>query len=321
MINIRPFTSSDADYQTLVTIHQAVYPEYKDTVEQWRHEDDTRDPRYLFRRYLAEEHGHTVAAALLCEPPWAYKPGKYHLNILVHPDHQGQGIGRQLYDMLIEQVLARNPQAVTARTREDQAVAIGFLTRRGFRQVQREPISELDVTRFATDEFAPIVARVAAAGIEIGSLAELAMVDPEWKHQYYELDVEVTQDVPSPDPITMPPFEIYEQQLFGSPNFNPPSQFIALDGREWVGMSGLWVTPADPEKLYTGLTGVKRSHRRRGIATALKTWAIAYAREFGARVIETDNEENNPMYQINLRLGFEPRPAWLLYEKRFDENG
>ncbi len=52
---------------------------------------------------------------------------------------------------------------------------------------------------------------------------------------------------------------------------------MAVDGDEYVGMSNLWDDRAS-DALYTGLTGVKRSHRRRGIATALKVRAIAYAR-------------------------------------------
>ena len=64
-----------------------------------------------------------------------------------------------------------------------------------------------------------------------------------------------------------------------------------------------------------GLTGVLRSHRRRGIATAVKLPTIDFARSVGARYISTDNEENNPMYQLNLKLGFRPMPAWLDFEK------
>ena len=36
----------------------------------------------------------------------------------------------------------------------------------------------------------------------------------------------------------------------------------------------------------------------------------------GIEWIETSNEENNPMYQLNFRLGFEPAAAWLDFEKR-----
>jgi hypothetical protein len=36
-------------------------------------------------------------------------------------------------------------------------------------------------------------------------------------------------------------------------------------------------------------------------------------------LIETYNEENNPMYALNLALGFKPQPAWLEFEKRLKE--
>ncbi len=52
---------------------------------------------------------------------------------------------------------------------------------------------------------------------------------------------------------------------------------------------------------------------------ALKLSGFAYAREQGVRTIATDNEERNPMYAINLKLGFEPRPAWLAFTKTFEE--
>jgi hypothetical protein len=59
-----------------------------------------------------------------------------------------------------------------------------------------------------------------------------------------------------------------------------------------------------------------RPYRRRRIATALKLRTIDYAQRRGARTIETSNEEHNPMYQLNLRLGFRPRPAWVSYRAR-----
>jgi mycothiol synthase len=72
---------------------------------------------------------------------------------------------------------------------------------------------------------------------------------------------------------------------------------------------------ADPDTLASGLTGVVRSHRRRGIATALKVRACEYARRVGARAIETGSEEHNPMSILNAGLGFVPMPAWLVYKK------
>ena len=73
---------------------------------------------------------------------------------------------------------------------------------------------------------------------------------------------------------------------------------------------------ADTEKIDTGLTGVIRSHRRRGIAMALKVQALEFARQRGFQTVMTDNEEKNPMYQLNLKLGFKPKPAWIDFEKQ-----
>jgi hypothetical protein len=43
--------------------------------------------------------------------------------------------------------------------------------------------------------------------------------------------------------------------------------------------------------------------------------AFEFAKAQGARSIQTDNEEKNPMYDLNVRLGFKPIPAWLIFAK------
>jgi GNAT superfamily N-acetyltransferase len=116
--------------------------------------------------------------------------------------------------------------------------------------------------------------------------------------------------VPTPESAVKRSFENFEKAYFSSPGFMADSFFVALDNGEFVGMTALRKSLADERKLLTGLTGVVRSHRRRGIATALKVRAIEFATQYGAEIIETGNEENNPMFDINLMLGFKPRPAW-----------
>ena len=69
-------------------------------------------------------------------------------------------------------------------------------------------------------------------------------------------------------------------------------------------MSQLWPSKVNPKSAQTGLTGVRRAFRRQGIATKTKQHSIAWAKAQGIEKIYTDNEENNPMYQLNLQLGF-----------------
>ena len=107
------------------------------------------------------------------------------------------------------------------------------------------------------------------------------------------------------------------------PAFNPNSWSVAvtIDENspcgmgEYVGISANNAPLSTPEMWSIWLTGVRRAHRRRGLATALKLKCIDWAIGCGIREIQTGNEENNPMYKINLQMGFKPEPAWQDWEK------
>jgi mycothiol synthase len=315
VLSIRPFDATDVDYEGFARVENGVWPDYPVTVEELRHSDKSRDPKYLFRRFVVEVGGEIVATFMYCEPWWAMKPGKYHINLEVLPEFRRRGIGTACYNQLMVCLTEHGPEVFSTSTRDDQKDAIRFLKKRGFQQVMRFPTSELDVSAFDFARFSEYPARMEDIGIEIRTLEELGARGPDWIRKWYELENELMQDVPAADPFTPPTFDNFQERRLGHPAFNAASQFVALDGDVWVGISGLWVPPAEPDRLYTGLTGVVRSHRRKGIATAMKLRGIAFAEDYGAKSIETDNEENNPMYELNLKLGFEPRPAWLQFEK------
>lgn len=86
---------------------------------------------------------------------------------------------------------------------------------------------------------------------------------------------------------------------------------------EFVGYSNLWINDRTRKRLDTGMTGVVPSHRRRGIVTLLKLKAIEYGQRHNSERIVTSNEENNSMLALNRKLGFEPLPGWIRYEKVF----
>lgn len=319
MTSIRPFDWSDEDYQSLIDINNAIFPDELDLPELLKHRDNARDQNYMLDRVVAEVDGRTVGTASFGQSMWTPMPGKFWLFIQVHPDRQKQGVGTAIYDHVVGLLSEKDPTILDSWTREDKTGAVSFLTKRGYEQVMRGQNSRLTLADFDPTKFADVVERVSESGIRIVPLAQLKEEDPEWRTKLWELDWLLSLDVPEIDEPRKREFEVYCRQTFDKPTFFPDGFFIALDGDEYVGVSMLELNLADPTKLQTDLTGVVRSHRRRGIATALKVHALSKARTTEAEFLDTDNEEKNPMYTLNIKLGFKPTAGWLHMRKKLED--
>ena len=308
---IRPFNWSDADYGALIGIHNAVFPDELDLPELLKHRDNSRDQSYMLERVILEVDGRPVGSSSFGESSWTPMPGKFWIYVQVHPDHQCRGYGKAIYDHVVGVLSEKEPTIFDSWTREDKTDAVTFLTKRGYEQVMRGQNSRLTLAEFDASKFADVVERVKESGVRIVPLAELRETDPEWRKKLYELDWLLSLDVPEVDEPRKREFEVYCRQTFDKPTFFPEGFFVALDGDEYVGVSMLELNLADPTKLQTDLTGVIRNHRRKGIATALKVHALSKAQTTEAEHLDTDNEEKNPMYTLNVKLGFKPIAGWL----------
>jgi GNAT superfamily N-acetyltransferase len=320
MVTIQPFEPNDRQYEAVTAIENAVWPDYSATVEAFKHGDQSRDPNDLFQRLVVKEGQQIVAFGEYQETPWSHQPGKYEIDLTVHPDYERHGIGAVLYEQMMTVLAKREPKPgfITSSTREHKPQAIRFLEKRGFQQVMRVPESRLDISVFDPVKFSAVAEQVQAQGIKIYTIPELQAIDPNWQQNLYELDWICIQDEPSPDPPTKQPLEQFVKQFLGHPDFMAEAWFIALDGSQYVGLTGLFKNQTTEDQLDSGFTGVLPEYRRRGVATALKLRAIEFARRYGAKTIKTSNEENNPMYKLNLDLGFKRTSAWLAYKKMID---
>jgi GNAT superfamily N-acetyltransferase len=319
MVLFRSFAETDNDYAQISTVLTAIWPDRDSSPAMLRHVDQARGSEFYAQRNLAEIDRRVVAVCDHYEPPDFYRPGKYAFAIHVHPAYERQGIGGALYAQMVTDLQRRTQSLtiLTAQTRESKPQAVRFLQGRGFSQVMRSPLASLDVTTFDPQRFATLLPKLAAAGIELVCVADLPARDPEWRRAIYELDWECTLDEPLPDTPTKGSYEQYVAQVFDSPDFLPAAWFVALDQGRYVGMTATNRNAQQPRQLDTIFTATVRSHRRRGIATALKLLALDYAGRNGYTLIKTDNEEHNPMFQINLALGFQPEPALLFFQKEF----
>ena len=133
-------------------------------------------------------------------------------------------------------------------------------------------------------------------------------------HQIWRLEMEVAADLPLSFPFVETPFESY-CKLIMDPEVDLESKFLFVEDGELKGLSQLWPSRVNLKFAATGLTGVRRQYRRQGVATKIKKHAIAWAKQQGIEKIFTDNEENNPMYQLNLQLGFRHLFNYEVYSK------
>jgi GNAT superfamily N-acetyltransferase len=305
---------SDADYEATAEIWTANWPEYPKTAEMYRYSAGERSEKSVFSRLIAEDGGGIVGTGYFREESDNVATGKFLLYAQVRPERQEEGVGSALFDALVGGVDEHRPQILSSFTREDHEVARAFLEKRGFRVSMKEQDSELDLTTWDASRFAGVAEKVRKSGIEILPASELAERDPDWQRKAWELHGEIIPDVPDDDTLVNEPFEVFRKS-FDHPDFIPEGYFLALDGDRWIGMSSVWNRRNKPGELYTRLTGVVRDYRRRGVATALKVRAHEFARSSGAETIVTDNEENNPMYGLNVMLGFRPTKAWLQFRK------
>lgn len=313
MIHIRHFT--EEDYETVVGIYNVVYPEYPESVKDWRFWDDNREERLCYQRYVVEKDGQIIGYASRGRNSWMFDSQKFSVQFSLHPDYRGQGIGTQVYEHVLADLAQYNPVLLRADTREDMPYSLKFLHKHGFVEEQREWESRLDPAGFDHTPYQTLENTIVAKGITIKTMTELMKSDPDNAQNTYELYWQISKDVPSPEPPTKPIFETFSKKLFGSPNFLPEAFWIAVDGDTYVGTTCLWKT-SDSAQLEVGLTGVIRDYRRRGIALALKLRSIAYAQTHGNPSLKTWNDSlNDPMLAINNRLGFVRQPAWIMFKK------
>lgn len=312
---------SRSDYSVENALLRAIDPRYNITLDQMMHFESVWEAKYKRHHLLAEVGGTFMATAGYAEWPWWYEAGRYVIYIGVHPDYRCGGIGGQLYHYLLDKLAQAEPQGrlLMVKCWEDAPDSIRFLTQRGFQQTGGDHSSLLDVTSFDSARFSNLVERVRQQGIEIIGYDEMVERISDYQQRCYAMHWDSFQDVPASGARTQPSFEHYIKQTFENPDFVPETYFVALDGDQLVGESNLFPNHENPEQMITEYTGVVRTHRRRGIASALKVRVIESAKARGIKTIVAGNDIRNPMYELNLQLGFQPQPGELFFEKHLDE--
>jgi GNAT superfamily N-acetyltransferase len=220
--------------------------------------------------------------------------------VRVLPEFRRRGIGNAVYAALSDHARSVGRGELLGRIRADDAGSLSAVGTRGFREIGREFPVVLDLGR--TRE------RVAAPeGIEITSLARR----PDLARAAWEVEDEAAPDIPTEGGVEAYSYERWRSAVLESPTALPEAAVIALAGEEIVG-SAVLAALTDGAAEH-GLTAVRRAWRGRGIATALKSAQIEWARGAGYTELHTSNDEANlAMRGINKRLGYEPASPFVM---------
>jgi GNAT superfamily N-acetyltransferase len=212
--------------------------------------------------------------------------------VRVSPEERRRGVGSALLAACSDEARALGKDSLFGRVDGDDRESLAYVERRGFVVISQD----VEQIRELGDEAAP----EPPPGI---ALAELR---PELLEGVYAVAVEATPDMAIEAAIAAAPYERWLAEMRGR------IVVVALEGEQVVGFATLVILAARPDTLEHELTGVLRSHRRRGIAEALKREQIRWAAAAGYRRLVTYTQEgNDAMRSLNLKLGYRERLASL----------
>ena len=313
-MKIRPFDFSQQDYEAVNTIWNKAHPMYPSVAEDVREDDEGRPKKNNWRRYVLEHEGEAVGFGVFLNAFSAFHPQEFLVTHVVMPEHHGRGFGKALHTHMLKELKPFNPIKLMSWSREDWSRKRRFLEDRGFSETMRSFESRLDLSSFDNSSFESEL----PAGINLKSFKELAD-DPDRERKIYELHTTIDLDVPLIGEYTKPEFETFAKYHWLDERFIPELYLIATDDERYVGMTEVFKSKAD-DTLHTGLTGVLREYRKKGVALALKLRSLELAQAMGAPRVSTWNESNNKgMLAINEKLGYQKEPATIDYVKVLNE--
>ena len=251
--------------------------------------------------FLASEGGRDVGAAIGIGG-WHEPPGVARGEVRVVPGARGHGFGDELLRRLGAWAAGFGYRELLGEVRETDPGSVAWTERRGYAEVGRNAKLVLDLAGVEAPAIDP------PDGIEIVTWAER----PELARGIYGVAVEAYPDVPGAEDEVMAGFDEWLSVDMQGSGDRPEATWVALADGEVVGYAKLSISSARPGVIMHDMTGVRRSWRGRGIASALKRAEIAWAVESGATQLETSNEERNaPIQSLNAKHGYRRQPGQI----------
>jgi GNAT superfamily N-acetyltransferase len=281
---------TDSDLEAMIAVRTAADPDAPPPrLENLRHNlSAQKDLVYLVARLDDEP---VACGFVYPDIPQTYAEAHF----VVVPGARRRGIGSAVLAEISVAARGRGKESLQGEVREDDEASRAYLERRGYSIVGGEQAVALDLEALECPTPSP------PEGIRIVSLAER----PDLVDALYPVGADAAEDIPGVP--GRPTYEQWRAIDIDRPTRDAKFFFIALAGDEPVGYAML---DGHGRDVFHGLTAVARAWRRRGVATALKQTQIVAAKDVGYRRLVTASEERNePMRNLNAKLGYTPEPS------------
>lgn len=315
MLELRPFQDEPSEYEFAAQVQNLGHIEFLTTAEEMMEEDDLREPEFVFERFIATTAGQDIGVVKFGEVSFSPAPGKFFFEVFLRPEFEAEAWMDAALASVSHLIRLHKVKRLVAFTNTQRTAYVDWLAKRGFAMKLTEPISKLDLGTFDPTPYSQAIESALSEGFEFTSAAELERRGVEWVFPYYKVGADSLADIPFYESLRPRPFEVFAREILNEKRFNREGLTVAVKDGEVVGRSDLIPSRTGAPRMFTGLTAVKREHRRKGLATGMKVRAAIWARDAGIRWLLTDNAETNPMLQLNVQLGFRSDCAWIHLEK------
>jgi GNAT superfamily N-acetyltransferase len=287
---------SERDVARWLEVRNAVFPAIAMTSAALQAADRRGPPGR--RKLLADEGGFAIAM-----PPDAGTPEPW-LTVGVLPEQRRRGIGGALWTAAAEHLATLGITTVRSVSMDGDVDGARFLQHRGSAVSARHRKLERDLA----------VALPPAPALPPGIVVrEVAFVAGPELEAVYRLEVETAADIPGEEEVELPPFADWMVEV--AAEGPDPLVVAAFDGDDPIGMAVVVFPGLPPGTALHWMTATRRSHRRRGVARALKHASLAGAAARGARVANTFNDDRNAgMRALNEEYGYRPGTDLLIWK-------
>jgi mycothiol synthase len=282
MIELRQAESA-CDLETWARIKSSVVPNEPVTTDQL---ERTAEPGRLL--LLASLDGTDAGCGIGAPSNFG---GRAFCAARVLAPYRRRGVGTALFRALADHGRALGREGVNAFVDADDSAAIAFAHGFGLEETDYQ-LEQLRGVEPGEEPPAP------PAGVELLPLAgrREELLRAAWD----AVAVEGYDDMPLPGPVS---YRI--ETWLREEATRPEGSFVAVENGEIVGYAGLIEHANGPASAEHGLTAVRRDHRRRGIARALKQAQLHWAGGSGVLELVTWTQRGNEAMQaLNRSLGY-----------------